>query len=167
MVRRCRLFSIVGQIMKSFLIIALLSANQALCTQMWPSQDDCTKAEENVFTRTIEISAGDFQSIAFEITTKGNGFISLPGLNIRIYDSHDDGLVFENNLLKCEWKDADDDGFLDLVVSGSSIRTGDDDGGKPTKVMIGGVFRWNPKNRRFEVNRCSPEIYTWDGSQSK
>ena len=153
--------------MEKLLLIAFLSANQTLFAQWWPSQDDCAKAENNVVTRSMEIASGSFQPMKFEITTKGNGSISLPGLNIRIYDNHDDGLVFESKLLKCEWKDIDEDGFLDLAVSGTAIRTGDKDGAKPTKIKINGVFRWNPKNRQFEVTRCSPEIYTWRDSQSK
>lgn len=147
--------------MKILLIITFLSIPQIISAQFWPTLDDCTEAEDKIIKKSIEISPRNLQIMEFNVTTKGNGVISVPGMNVRIYDAHDDGLVFENYLLKCEWKDTDADGFLDLVVSGTAILTGDQGDAKPTKIEINGVFRWDDEDRRFEVVRCSPEIYTW------
>jgi len=153
--------------MKTFLLIALLSSPQLIYAQLWPTRNDCARAQDSIISRSIEISHGNFQPAEFEITSKGNGAISLPGLNVRIYDAHDDGLVFTNHLLSCEWKDTDDDGFLDLVVNGTAIQTGDNDDAKPVEIKVSGLFRWNPKNKQFEITRCSQEIYTWSSSQSQ
>lgn len=153
--------------MKTFLLIALLSSPQIIFAQLWPTRNDCARAQDSIISRSIEVSPGDFQPAEFEITSKGNGAISLPGLNVRIYDAHDDGSVFKNDLLSCEWKDTDDDGFLDLVVSGTAIQTEDKDDAKPVEIKVSGLFRWNPKNKQFEVTRCSPDIHTWSSSQSQ
>lgn len=143
------------------IIIALLSTPQMIHAQLWPTKKNCTNADDSIIKRNIEISPGNLMQMEFQITTKGNGVISVPGLNIRIYDGHDDGLMFENQLLKCEWKDIDADGFLDLVVSGNAIRKGDEEDAKPTMSVVYGVFHWNNTNRQFEITQCSPEIYTW------
>jgi hypothetical protein len=57
----------------------------------------------------------------FSITSKGNGVLTISGLNIRIYDAHSDGVVFDGFLLHNEATDIDGDGYNDLVVWGTAI----------------------------------------------
>jgi len=98
----------------------------------------------------------------FEITSKGNGGVELPGLGVRVYDSHDDELVFRDWLLRCEWRDDDGNGVLDFVVTGVAVQTDEKSGAERSSLPVRGAFRYITKQRRFEPTLCSPEIYYWE-----
>ena len=126
---------------------------------VWPNPKACVAAEFPLSTRKrIEIARGIRIETVFEITSKGNGGVDLPGLYVRVYDDHDDGVVFQDHLLRCEWRDIDNDGFRDFVVNGIAIRT-DENSGSVSSVPVRGVFRYVAEHRCFEVAGCSPDIY--------
>ncbi|MCX6955487.1 MAG: hypothetical protein NTV51_25340 [Verrucomicrobia bacterium] len=127
---------------------------------LWPDPRARVDAEAPSSAKNrIDLGKGIFVDLTFEITTNGNGLLTLPGLAIRVFDSHADGLVFRNGLLRCEWQDVDGDGVRELVVTGTAIRQNDQAGADEGTVQIRGVFRYVAKERRFETVICSPEIY--------
>lgn len=127
---------------------------------VWPDAETAHTAEENKSTgKTIDLSLGVSISASFEITNKGNGTLDLPGLRIRVYDDHNDGVVYRDGLLKCEWRDEDGDGVLDLVVSGFAQFYGEKGNRVEIERPIQGLFRYITKEKRFVKVHCSPEIY--------
>lgn len=55
---------------------------------------------------------------AIKVTTKGNGRMRIGNLNLKVYDSHDDGSYYENGLLSIDIPDINGDGTCELVISG-------------------------------------------------
>jgi len=129
---------------------------------IWPVASVCAAAEYPwSASKKLEIAKGVWIDVGFEITSKGNGAVCFPGLCVRVYDSHDDGLVFCDRLLRCEWLDDDGDGLLDFVASGIAVRTNQKTGAEQGSMAVRGVFRYNANQRRFEPVICSPEISFW------
>ena len=69
---------------------------------------------------------------SIEVTAKGNGALRLGNLNLKVFDSHDDGVVYENELLTIDIADLDGDGARELIVSGIVVFTEDE---RPYKVI--------------------------------
>ncbi len=120
---------------------------------------DCRAAQDpQSATSQIEVMPGVSVEVVFEITAKGNGVVELPGVGVRVYDCHDDGLVFRDSLLRCEWRDFDRDGALDFVVTGVGVRTHEKTGAEQSSLPLRGVFRYVRERARFEVVSCSADI---------
>lgn len=137
----------------------LLAAAESV--RVWPDREYIEPAYEvDHIRRTIEIGPQTTIEARFYVTTKGNGVLTLPGLAIRVHDEHGDGITFRGGLLRCEWRDEDGDGFLDLVVGGWADHTDDRDR-KIKSTPLRAVFRYRPAQRRFEPVVCPPEIYYW------
>jgi len=60
-----------------------------------------------------------------EGTSKGNGTLKIHNLNLRLYDQHDDGVVYEGGSLKLDLKDLTGNGISELIVTGILKYTGD------------------------------------------
>lgn len=54
-----------------------------------------------------------------EMTSKGNGTLRVANLHFRLYDDHNDGVLFDKRCLNVTLKDLNHDGILDLEVSGA------------------------------------------------
>lgn len=127
---------------------------------VWPNVKASAEAEFPSYAENrMDLGKGVFISLKFQITTKGNGLLTLPGLAVRVYDSHDDGLIFRGGLLHCEWCDLDGDGVLELVVSGLAVRLNERTDSAERSSNVRGVFRYVGRERRFAASACSPEIY--------
>lgn len=46
-------------------------------------------------------------------------------MKLRIFDQHDDGIVYENNALSIDLKDLNGNGFNELIITGILKYTGD------------------------------------------
>ncbi|MES2696043.1 MAG: hypothetical protein V4773_21395 [Verrucomicrobiota bacterium] len=140
------------------LALVLLTCGCSRRLEVWPDHADLPAEYPDNAKRKIEIARGVSIDAKVQITSKGNGVIYLPGIMIRIYDAHHDGLVFRDALLQCEWRDEDGDGTLDFVVSG--IAEPDEPiAGRMIPIPVRGVFRYSAKERRFQPVLCSQEIY--------
>jgi hypothetical protein len=96
----------------------------------------------------------------FSITSKGNGVLTISGLNIRIYDAHSDGIIFADYLLHNEATDIDQDGYNDLVVWGTAILS-DEEEREITRVPVKAIFRFNPKTMKLENTLKDKHIYVF------
>lgn len=107
---------------------------------------------------TLDIGKNVRLVATFEVTSKGNGGIDWDGGFLRLYDSHGDGVVFDNYLLNNELVDIDGDGFKDIVVWGVAVLTDDDDR-EIGRIPVVSILHFNAKTRRFEVTLSSEHIY--------
>lgn len=67
-----------------------------------------------------DLTLGDdlIMRASMSVTNKGNGSLRIGNLSVRVYDSHNDGFAYKNNMLLVEFTDVNGDGYLDLVVTG-------------------------------------------------
>lgn len=63
--------------------------------------------------------------VSIEATSKGNGTINLNGLLLRVFDQHDDGIIYKNDYLNIEVKDINADGINELIFTGELKHTGE------------------------------------------
>lgn len=63
-----------------------------------------------------------------EVTSKGNGTLSVGNVAVRVYDDHDDGNLYEPRMLRVLTLDLDDDGWMDLLIVGRRLETGEKGG---------------------------------------
>jgi hypothetical protein len=82
------------------------------------------------------------------VSPKGNGALIIGDLVIRVYDDHDDGLIYQNHLLDFTLKDLNGDGFKDMILNGVAITSDDDEviTGYHSIVL---VFYYEPEQKRF------------------
>ncbi len=66
-------------------------------------------------------------NVTLDGTPKGNGTLKIHNLNLRIFDQHDDGLVYEGGLLKIDFKDFNNDKLNEIIITGILKYTGDNE----------------------------------------
>lgn len=82
-------------------------------------------------------------------TSKGNGTIDLNGLVLRIFDQHDDGIIYKGGHLDLETRDIDSDGINELVFSGELVHTGETESDPIYSEPITSIFSLNCKTGYF------------------
>jgi hypothetical protein len=134
----------------------------ASADEVWPDAAAILAASfPHSATHEIDLGKGVSITGRFELTEKGNGGLVIPGYGLRVYDAQRDGVTFKGYLLRCEWKDMNGDGYLDLVVSGIAQYWNDKDGHLDLEKPISAVLHYVPAQKSFTIMSASPEIYTW------
>jgi hypothetical protein len=85
-------------------------------------------------SQAVYFSINNIAIINIEVSTKGNGFLSIQQrgkitLTIPIYDCHredDEYYVFDEDMLNYDFVDIDNDGTLDFIIKGKLIFRNDD-----------------------------------------
>src|SRR5260370_41219793 len=86
-----------------------------------------------------------------EVTTKGNGLLQIGNLRLAVYDSHDDGIYYENWLLNIDFADIDGDGKREMLISGIVCFT-DDKGDKVLRrEAVVYIYKLQSNNRFKQV----------------
>jgi len=99
-------------------------------------------------------------TFGFERTTKGNGGLAFPGGEARIYDAHDDGIVFAPHTLRTRLVDLNRDGFSDIELSGTAVFHDDKGTDELGRRPVRAVFTFTPSQRRFVETLSDQAIYT-------
>lgn len=146
------------------LALAFLSLSlAAFADETWPEPATLPGASfPHAATREIALGHGVTVTAKFELTEKGNGGLTIPGFGIRVYDASRDDVTYRGYLLRCEWKDTNADGYLDLVVSGTAQIWSEQGDRVEIEKDITGVFTYSPAKQAFTLVQCSPEIYHWE-----
>lgn len=140
----------------------LLLASAACAEEIWPNADTLAAASApNVATKEIALGRGATITAKFGLTERGNGGLEIPGIGVRVYDAEKDDVTYRGYLLRCEWRDLNGDGYLDLALSGAAqIWVGKSDQPRYEKT-IQAAFHYDPALRRFVKMVCPPEIYVF------
>jgi hypothetical protein len=139
----------------------------ASADEIWPDAAALSAASfPNVARRDIDLGKGVTATAKFELTEKGNGGLTVPGYGLRVYDAHRDGVTFKGYLLRCEWKDMNADGYLDLVVSGIAQFWSERDGRLEIEKPISTVLQYDPAKRSFALVNGTPEIFSWTNQET-
>jgi len=73
---------------------------------------------EEGLQREVVLAPDVKMSAVIEVTAKGNGRMRIGNLDLKVFDSHDDGSYYENGLLNIDFTDIDGDGKRELIISG-------------------------------------------------
>src|SRR5437899_5551648 len=87
-----------------------------------------------------------------EVTSKGNGSLRIANLDLKVFDDHDDGAYYENEMLNIDFSDIDGDGKRELLISGIVCFT--DDTGDKVLRREAVVFIY-----ALQPNRTFREVY--------
>jgi hypothetical protein len=103
----------------------------------------------------LDLGRGRIVRGRIDVTTKGNGQLHILNISPSIVDDHDDGDLFEGQMLRVSAVDVDGDGRRDLVLFGTRIVT-DDDGHAVSRHNVAAVFTFRPEDDRFVEFAGSP-----------
>lgn len=135
----------------------------AFADEVWPDANALPAASyPNAATREIDLGHGVTVAAKFELTTKGNGGLVVPGWGLRVYDAERDGVTFGGYLLRCEWRDLNADGYLDLVVSGMAQYWSRDRRHLESEKPIAAVLHYVPARGSFDLVKADSEIFSWE-----
>ena len=115
------------------------------------------KIATDILKKELNIGHGINVSYEFEITSKGNGAIVLPGILLRLYDNHNDLSYFKHGLLNNEVIDINSDGYKDILLWGTAL-TFDDDGKELGEKEVVGILLFSPDDKKYKVLRKSEQI---------
>jgi hypothetical protein len=104
---------------------------------------------ENEFAYRIDIGIGISVAANVAITDKGNGILNLLNLSLRIVDRHDDGFIYDNGCLRTSFIDITGDGFKDIVIMGTLVKTGEKEGDPVTRSAIFSIYVFDPIQKQF------------------
>jgi hypothetical protein len=150
--------------MKTSRLFAILPlfALAASADEIWPDAAALSAASyPHASVRTIDLGKGVTAMAKFEISEKGNGGLVVPGWGLRVYDAHRDGVTFKGYLLRCEWKDVNGDGYLDLAVSGVAQFWSEKTGRLEFEKDVTSVLQYDPAKKSFDLVKGTPEIFSW------
>lgn len=137
-----------------------LRTSEVVAISFGPVPGQLSEAEDD---RLVTLKLGEHEIAARVMgpSTKGNGALALPGLTLRIYDEHDDGLVYGDRQLTVtttrEWN-----GELFIEVSGTGLVSLDGKAWSTLPVPIRGRYRFDPERWLFVVDsESAPREISW------
>ena len=114
---------------------------------------------EQQYNKTFQIGPNRSIPVVVDVTAKGNGWMKVANLCLRVYKEHDDGEVFDPPLLHVEFVDITGDGFKGLVIVGTLKRTGEKETDPTTTEPIASIYTFDPKTNHFNLRfRCGPSL---------
>jgi len=113
--------------MKEKLCLVLLIAFQAIATlgatterisrsDLHPVKDGMPGEQD--LHREVVVTPGVKVPLDIAVTAKGNGYLRMGNLKLKVFDSHDDGSYYEGDLLNIDLAEIHDDGKRDVIISG-------------------------------------------------
>jgi len=113
-----------------------------------PPIDGIYGSEE--WTGTIVIGDDRTELAMVEVTSKGNGHLTICSQMFRVYDSHGDLDLFDPSCLDITFVDLNNDGYRDLVLHGEIVES-DDEEVFIRRVPVLQVYRFDDNLARFEL----------------
>jgi hypothetical protein len=116
------------------LLVLLQSAAASGATVERISRNDLQPLKDGMpgeegFHKEVLVADGVKLPADIEVTAKGNGYLRIGNLNLKVFDTHDDGSYYEGDLLNIDFADINGDGKRELLISGIVCFT-DEKGGK-------------------------------------
>jgi len=93
--------------------------------------------------RVVELNKHLRFKVALEGTSKGNGTLKIHNLKLRLFDQHDDGIVYQGGSLKLDLKDINDNRRKELIITGTIKYTGDDDADPATYESFTQIYTFD------------------------
>ena len=99
--------------------------------------------------RTLKLNSNLQFTVTLEGTSKGNGTLKVHNLYLRIFDQHDDGLVYEGNSLNIDFKDLNNDKLNEIIITGTLKYTGNNETDPVSYKPFTQIFSFNCKTGLF------------------
>jgi hypothetical protein len=96
----------------------------------------------------VDLGHGVVEPAIVEVTSKGNGGMTICGQSFRVYDAHNDGEVFEPYMANITFVDVDGDGYRDLVIYVGRRKTEGEEKGVVRPYLR--LLRYRSQSGRFE-----------------
>jgi hypothetical protein len=68
------------------------------------------------YQQKVELSGDVELEAVLETTSKGNGILSIGGLNLHVFDLHNDGTYYNDGILSVEFSDLCGDGYKEMDI---------------------------------------------------
>jgi hypothetical protein len=130
----------------------VVKTGEEVCT-LFKSNSSKRKSSKKDYVLHFELSRRISVNGIASMTTQGNGTLKISNLFLRLYDVHDDGIVFENGCLKLVLEDFNHDGVKDLAVNGVINEMDEKIEGKILRSYpISRQYLYDKKSRNFISN---------------
>ena len=103
----------------------------------------------NQTQRTLKLNNHLQFNVILEGTPKGNGTLKIHNLHLRVFDQHDDGIVYEGGLLKIDFKDLNNDKLNEIIITGILKHTGNNESDPANYSPFTQIFSFNCKTGLF------------------
>ena len=114
---------------------------------------------EQTYERQIEIGPGVKLDVVVDVTVRRNGILRVANLKLHVLDEYDDGVIYVGGLLHVEFVDITNDGYKDLIVTGTVVHTGEKEADPRTYETVTSIYVFDPKKREFHLAfHCGPKL---------
>lgn len=143
-------FSKTLTLMFSLFVLSCSFANNG---DVFNIKDNINKSliNKKAIASQVHLSKKIFIPVTFDATSKGNGTINLNGLLVRVFDQHDDGIVYENNFLEMETKDLNNDNIKEIIFTGIIKHTGEKESDPVSYEPIVNIYQLNCSTGIFDL----------------
>lgn len=109
----------------------------------------------------VEIALGKNLKVTGKvgITGPSNGTFSVANLIFRLYDTHEEGLVYKDKCLKAEFQDLNKDGFRDLQLSGTIQRIDEKEHKVSNEFTFDRTYIYVPATKMFAPASGTPNPF--------
>lgn len=104
---------------------------------------------EQQLQRVIDVGPGTRERASIEVTSKGNGLLSIGKLRLKVVDGHDDGASYQDEMAHVEFADVDGDGWKDLVIVGIANYTDDKGDAILKREPFTFIYKYDPQRKSF------------------
>lgn len=130
--------------------LAFGSAADVTLTQDLLKQEDEGSPGSRAWRGEVAIHKDVVTNASIEVTSKGNGTLDILNLSLRVYDSHDDANLYKDRMLLIEFTDLNEDGYLDLMVTGIYQVTPEKGDGIVEESILVFMCHFDPKTTEFK-----------------
>ena len=150
---------------KPFTWIILIPFLLSACSNN-QSADVITRIDANLLKGKFVWKGGDYgqnRSVCFKInltpkqkvnvlvdsTVRGNGGMEIGEQSFRILDGYEDGASYQDGVLAVEFKDVTNDGYVDLLINGVVLYTGEIDSEIYEQEKVHFCYAYDPDIKLF------------------
>lgn len=101
----------------------------------------------------VDLGQGVLVPVEVAFTSKGNGMLSCLNLPKRVYDAHDDGVLYAGGISAVVFVDANRDGYRDLVFASALLESPDDKApSNAFREYAQSIYLYQPESRDFSAD---------------
>lgn len=105
------------------------------------------------FVHEVDLGQGVLVPVDVAFTSKGNGMLSCLNLHERVYDAHDDGVLYAGGFAAVVFVDTNRDGYRDLVIASALLESPDDRAPSTAfREYAQSIYLYQPELRDFSAD---------------
>lgn len=140
-------------------MVAFDSAADITLTQDLLKQEDEGIPGSSAWHGEITLNKDVVTNASMYVTSKGNGGLEILNLSLKVYDAHDDEGLYQDHMLLIEFTDLNEDGYLDLMITGIYLITPEKGDGVLEESVVVFMCHFDPKTNQFKKRyQRMPEV---------